>query len=59
MERVRRAVARLLRDEAGQDLIEYAMLLAFLAFAGIVIMKGFAANISSFFQGLDQTLTNA
>ena len=35
---MRRILLRLVRDERGQDLIEYALLTAFIAFAGLAVM---------------------
>jgi Flp pilus assembly pilin Flp len=38
MRRIQSAFMRLIRDEAGQDLIEYALLAAFLAIAAIAAL---------------------
>ena len=38
-----------LRDESGQDLIEYALVVALIAFAATVGMSGLASGINSAF----------
>ena len=50
---------RLLADEEGQDLIEYALIFTFLAFGSVATMKGVATTLSSFFGTLGTTLTSA
>lgn len=50
---------RLFEEESGQDLIEYALILAFLAIASVATMKGLAANLANFFGSLGTTLTGS
>lgn len=50
---------RLLADEAGQDLIEYALIFTFLALGGVATMKGVATSLGSFFGTLGTTLTSS
>jgi Flp pilus assembly pilin Flp len=45
------ALRRWLADESGQDLVEYVLLGATVAFAGLVIMNTFGALISAVYQG--------
>lgn len=52
-------LARLLTDEAGQDLIEYGLILAFVALGAVATMKGLATNLGSFFGTLGTTLTTS
>lgn len=52
-------LVRLLRDEAGQDLIEYALVFTFLALGSVATMKGVATSLGSFFGTLGTTLTSA
>lgn len=45
-----------LKDESGQDLVEYALLLAMIAFAAIVGMNDLANGINSAFNSVAQTV---
>jgi pilus assembly protein Flp/PilA len=47
------------RDEAGQGLIEYVLILALIAFAAVAAMKVLATNISSAFSKIGSMLTSA
>lgn len=49
----------LLKDEKGQDLIEYALLVAFVAFAATVGMSSLASSINTAFGTIGNDLTNA
>jgi pilus assembly protein Flp/PilA len=48
-----------LQDENGQDLIEYALLIAFVAFAATVGMKALATDINTAFTNIGTDLTTA
>lgn len=50
---------RLWKEEEGQDLIEYALLVALIALAATVGMNSLATKINSAFTTLGTTLTNA
>jgi pilus assembly protein Flp/PilA len=50
---------RLLEDESGQDLIEYALILAFLGLGTIATMKGLATSLGTFFGAVGTTLTSS
>ena len=61
--RVRRAAAitgvwDFLRDDRGQDLIEYALVAALIALAAIASMKGLATKISNALNSIGSSLTN-
>jgi pilus assembly protein Flp/PilA len=47
----------LLLQEEGQDLIEYALVVALIAFAATVGMKTLAGDINNAFIGIGNTLT--
>ena len=47
----------LLRDESGQDLIEYALVAALIALGAITAMKGLAGGISTAFSTVSSDLT--
>jgi len=49
----------LLKDERGQDLIEYALLIAFVAFAATAGMTTLAGDINTAFGTLGGDLTTA
>ncbi len=49
----------LLSNEEGQDLVEYALIVALIALAATVGMKTLATAINSGFTTLGTTLTNA
>ena len=49
----------LLRDESGQDLIEYALVAALIALGAITAMKGLATGISTAFSTISSDLTSA
>jgi len=40
---------KLIRDESGQDLIEYALVAALIALGSVVAMKGLATGINTAF----------
>jgi len=48
---------RFVRDEAGQDLVEYAMLLAFIALIAIVGVKTLGTTVNKFFSNVATALT--
>ena len=52
-------VLRLWRDEAGQDLTEYAVLLVVIALAAVVGMKSLAGAVSNVFQNASANLSTA
>jgi pilus assembly protein Flp/PilA len=45
-------------DDNGQDLIEYALVVALIAFAATVGMKTLATNINTAFTNIGSTLSN-
>ena len=46
-------------DERGQDLIEYALMAGFVAFAAGAIMPGVATQISKIFSKVASVMTNS
>jgi len=50
---------RLLQEEEGQDLIEYALLIALIALAAVVGMGSLATAINTEFTNLGTDLTSA
>ena len=45
-----------LKDQSGQDLVEYALIIALIAFAAIVGMGDLANGINTAFNEISQTL---
>ena len=52
-------LVEMLKDEKGQDLIEYALLVAFVAFAATVGMQSLATNINLAFTDIGTALVGA
>jgi pilus assembly protein Flp/PilA len=51
--------AQILREDAGQDLIEYALVVALIAFAAMVGMNDVASNINTAFNKISSKLVSA
>ena len=49
----------LLRDESGQDLIEYALVAALIALGAVAAMNNVATGISNAFNSISSNLTAA
>ncbi len=56
---VMRAITRFHREESGQDLIEYALVAALIAFAAIAGMNFVASQINVAFSKIGNKLTSA
>jgi len=52
-----KSLRRLHQDEAGQGLVEYALILALVAFAAVVAMQTLAQDINNAFVGIGSTLS--
>lgn len=59
MKNYREVLSGLMQDESGQDLIEYALVAALIGLAAIAGMKSVATSISSAFNSISSSLTNA
>jgi Flp pilus assembly pilin Flp len=55
----RRIAARLHKDNAGQGLVEYALIMALVVFAAVSTMQGLAKEINLAFSQVTATLTSA
>jgi pilus assembly protein Flp/PilA len=53
-----KSLNRLHQDEAGQGLVEYALILALVAFAAVVAMQTLAADINNAFVGIGSILSS-
>ena len=52
-------LASLLRDDQGQDLIEYTLLLGFVALASAALLIGAGTTVQSIWSTTNSTLANA
>jgi pilus assembly protein Flp/PilA len=50
---------RLWREEEGQDLVEYGLLIVLIALAAITAMKGLASAVASAFNSAATSLTTS
>ncbi len=50
---------RMLHDERGQDLVEYALLAGFIAVAAGALLPGISTSISKIFSKMASVLANA
>jgi len=53
-----KSLQQLHRDEAGQGLVEYALILALVAFAAVVAMQTLAQDINNAFVGIGSILSS-
>ena len=56
---MKKLINTFLQDEQGQDLVEYALLLAFIALAGVSVLSSMKTSISTIFSNVNSTLTTA
>lgn len=47
------------RDDDGQDLIEYSLMLAFVALVAVALLSGIETNIHSLWDSVDNALSDA
>ena len=59
MTAVKTFVLRLVRDEQGQDLIEYALLAALVSIVAIVIIGTLGTTINSFYSKINSNVSSA
>lgn len=53
---MRRLLTRAVFEESGQDLIEYAMLAAFISLVAIASITGIGSQVNSWYQGYANTV---
>lgn len=59
MNYMRTLMTDLLRDDSGQDLIEYALVAALIALGAVVAIGTLGNDISNLFNNVGSTLTSA
>ncbi|MBV8897937.1 MAG: Flp family type IVb pilin [Acidobacteriaceae bacterium] len=47
------------REEDGQDLIEYALLMAFIALAAVAVLGTLSGNVKALWNSVSSALSNA
>jgi Flp pilus assembly pilin Flp len=52
----RRLIAQLVADEQGQDLIEYALLAAFISIIAVSAITSIGAQVNSWYEGYNTTV---
>ena len=52
-------LARLMRDDEGQDIIEYALLAAFVSIAGYTLLKTIGANVNTIYTTVNSATSSA
>jgi pilus assembly protein Flp/PilA len=50
---------KLVKEDSGQDLIEYALVAALVGLGAVAAMKGLNNSIANTFNGVGNSLTNA
>jgi len=56
---MRKLLSRLLREDDGQDLIEYALLAAFISLAAVAAITQLGTAINNIYTKISSTLGNA
>ncbi len=59
MKNIKQVFAAFMKDESGQDLIEYALVAGLIGLGAVVAMTGLSGKISSAFNSVGSSLTNA
>ena len=47
------------QEDSGQDLIEYALLMAFIALAAVAVLSGVRTNVAKLWNSISNALTTA
>jgi pilus assembly protein Flp/PilA len=56
---MKQLILKLIVEDSGQDLIEYALVAALVGLGSVAGMKGLATSIGSAFAGVGNALTNS
>jgi pilus assembly protein Flp/PilA len=59
MKKIKNALVALIKDESGQDLIEYALVAGLIGIGAVVAMTGLSGKISNAFSGVGNSLASA
>ena len=58
MKHFKQGITAFMKDESGQDLIEYALVAGLIGLGAVVAMSGLATKIGTAFNNIGTTLTN-
>jgi pilus assembly protein Flp/PilA len=56
---MKESLKKLIAEDSGQDLIEYALVAALVGLGAVAAMKGLSNSIGNNFNSIGNTLTNA
>jgi len=59
MKNIKHAFVAFMKDESGQDLIEYALVAGLIGLGAVVAMTGLSGKIGNAFGAVGNNLTNA
>jgi pilus assembly protein Flp/PilA len=59
MKNFKQILSNLLKDESGQDLIEYALVAAMVAAIAVVVVPQFTTTVTGVFTNVGTKITNA
>ncbi len=59
MKNIKQVFASFMKEESGQDLIEYALVAGLIGLGAVVAMTGLSGKISNSFNSVGSSLTNA
>jgi pilus assembly protein Flp/PilA len=59
MKKIKQALVALIKDESGQDLIEYALVAGLIGIGAVVAMSGLSGKIGNAFNGVGNSLASA
>jgi pilus assembly protein Flp/PilA len=59
MKKMKEVLVALIKDESGQDLIEYALVAGLIGIGAVVAMSGLSGKIGNAFNGVGTSLANA
>ena len=59
MKDARHVFASLVRDESGQDLIEYALVAGLIGLGAVAVMSGFSGTVGNVFSTVGNDLANS
>jgi len=59
MKNIKDVLVALIKDESGQDLIEYALVAGLIGLGAVIAMTGLAGKIGNAFNSIGNNLTNS
>jgi pilus assembly protein Flp/PilA len=59
MKNLKNIFSRLVRDEQGQDMIEYALLAAFISIVAVALLQTIGTDVRSIYTSVDTATGNA